>query len=60
MVMALRNSTFLIQDNKTLKEMEEDLGGILTMVKKHIPSDGGLRKVGRTDSRLKRFKRCFK
>ena len=60
MVMALRNSTFLIQDNKTLKEMEEDLGGILTMVKKHIPSDEGLRKVGRTDSRLKRFKRCFK
>lgn len=36
MVMALRNSTFLIQDNKTLKEMEEDLGGILTMVKKHF------------------------
>lgn len=36
MVMALRNSTFLIQDNKTLKEMEEDLGGILTMVKKNI------------------------
>ena len=34
MVMALRNLTFLIQDNKTLKEMEEDLGGILTMVKK--------------------------
>ena len=35
MVMGLRNLTFLIQDNKTLKEMEEDLGGILTMVKKH-------------------------
>ena len=59
MVMGLRNLTFLIQDNKTLKEMEEDLGGILTMVK-NIPSDGGLRKVGRTDSRSKRFKRCFK
>ena len=44
------------------------------MVKKHIPSDGGLtikqqasvplqkktRKVGRTDIRVERFKRCFK
>ena len=74
MVMELRNSTFLIQDNNTLREMEEDLGGILIMVKKYIPSDGGLtieqqasvplqkktRKVGRTDIRVKRFKRCFK
>ena len=74
MVMELRNSTFLIQDNNTLREMEEDFGGILIMVKKHIPSDGGLtieqqasvplqkktRKVGRTDIRVKRFKRCFK
>ena len=74
MVMELRNSTFLIQDNNTLREMEEDFGGILIKVKKHIPSDGGLtieqqasvplqkktRKVGRTDIRVKRFKRCFK
>ena len=42
MVMELRNSTFLIQDNNTLREMEEDFGGILIKVKKHIPSDGGL------------------
>ena len=72
--MELRNLTFLIQDNNTRREMKEDLGGILVMVKKHIPSDGGLtiekqasvplqkktRKVGRTDIRVKRFKRCFK
>ena len=72
--MELRNLTFLVQDNHTRREMEEDLGGILIMVKKHIPSDGGLtieqqasvplqkktRKVGRTDTRVKRFKRCFK
>ena len=42
MVMELRDLTFLIQDNNTLREREEDLGGILIMVKKHIPSDGGL------------------
>ena len=72
--MELHNLTFLIQDNNTRREMKEDLGGILIMVKKHIPSDRGLtiekqasvplqkktRKVGRTDIRVKRFKRCFK
>ena len=42
MLMELRNLTFLIQDNKTLKEMEEDLARILITVKKHVPSDGGL------------------
>ena len=72
--MELRNLTFPIQDNNTRREMEEVLGGILIMVEKHIPSDGGLtieqqasvplqkktRKVGRIDIRVKRFKRCFK
>ena len=37
MVMELRNLTFLIQDNKILKEMEEDFGRILIMVQQNSP-----------------------
>ena len=74
MLMELRNLTFLVQDNKTLKEMEEDLGRILITVKKHVPSDRGLaieqqasvplqkktRKVGGTGIKEKRSKRSYK
>ena len=74
MLMELHNLTFLVQDNKTLKEMEEDLGRILIMVKKHVPSDGGLaieqqasvplqkktRKVGGTGIKEKSSKRSYK
>ena len=74
MLMELRNLTFLVQDNKTLKETEEDLGRILITVKKHVPSDGGLaieqqasvplqkktRKVGGTGIKEKSSKRSYK
>ena len=48
----LRNLTYHIQEHDALNQLEEDLGRILTLAKKRVPSDGGLTIEGQSSRPL--------